>query len=380
MTIVLAPTLHEAERYRFTFAADITPVSSAHDLDEALAADAHEDLVVIAPDIEWSVALDIAKRYRTGRPRLGVVVQRRRADVTTLNQALRAGVREVVDADDAATLVAAAARSRVLSADLVPDIAVSNRRHQRGQLIVVFSPKGGTGKTMLATHLAVALAMADMRTCLVDLDLQFGDVAIALGMEPSRTTSDALGLRDAIDDHALNSLLLQYRTNLSVLPAPTRPAEAEFISPDLVETLLGGLLASYDFVIADSPPSFTDNVLRAMDMADMHMLVSTPDIASLKSLRVALDTLNDLGYPAAKRRIILNRDEPNLGLSHSDIRAIVPSAIDARIPMSRDVIVCLNRGTTVIEESPRHPVSRAIRSLAQRIVAEQPTQVPASVA
>jgi len=377
MTIVLAPTIEEADRYQFTLASDVVPVASAGDLEEVLQREPEHDLIIIAPDIEWQSALDIAERCRMTRPNLGVIAQRRRIDVTSLSQALRSGIRELVDADDASALVAASIRSREISAALARTPTTGGAR--RGQLIVVFSPKGGTGKTMLATNLSVALAMDDVRTCLVDLDLQFGDVAIALGLEPTRTTSDALGLRDSVDEHALNSLLLNYRTNVAVLPGPTRPADAEFISQELITNLLEGLLLMHDVVIVDTPPSFTEHVLRALDLADLHLLVATPDMASLKSMRVAIDTLNALGYPATKRRIILNRDEPNLGLGSKDIRTILNMPVSARIPVHRDVVVALNRGQTIVGEDPRNPVSRAIRRLARQLSVETASRIKVAV-
>lgn len=367
MTVVFAPTVRDAERFRFTLATDITPVASVTELEDVLVAHPEEDLVVVSADIDWRVLLDTVERYRVSRPDVGFVVLRRRMDVSSLTQAIRAGVREVVDSDDAAALVEACARSHEVSARMATTTRTTQGSASRGRLITVFSPKGGTGKTMLATNLAVAFAKQQFRTCLIDLDLQFGDVAIALRLEPTRTTSDALGLRDAIDEHALTSLLLPYRPNLSVLPGPTRPADAEFISADLVATLLDGLLAMHDVVIVDTPPAFNDTVLRALDMADVHILVTTPDLASLKSVRVALDTLNALGYPASKRQVILNRDEANIGLTQGDIRDILHMPITARIPTHRDVVVALNHGTTVVESNPRNPVARSIIGLAQEL-------------
>lgn len=367
MTIVFAPTIRDAERFRFTLATDVTPVASVTELEDALVAHPNEDLVVVSAEIDWRVLLDTVERYRVSRPDVGFVVQRRRMDVASLTQAIRAGVREVVDADDAAALVEACTRSHEVSARLAKTTKATHSGSSRGRLITVFSPKGGTGKTMLATNLAVAFAKQQFRTCLIDLDLQFGDVAIALRLEPTRTTADALGLRDAIDEHALQSLLLPYRPNLSVLPGPTRPADAEFITADLVTTLLDGLLAAHDVVIVDTPPAFNDTVLRALDMADVHVLVTTPDLASLKSVRVALDTLNALGYPASKRQVILNRDEANIGLTQGDIRDILHMPIAARIPTNRDVVVALNHGTTVVEANPRNPVSKSITGLAEEL-------------
>lgn len=367
MTTVFAPTTRDAERYGFTMAADITPVVTVTELEDSLTRQPDEDLVIIHPDIDWKTVIDVVERYRVMRPVLGFVVLRRRMDVTSLTQALRSGIREMVDADDAAALVEACTRSREVSRSLMTPTDQSLRSTSKGKVITVFSPKGGTGKTMLATNLAMALAKRNMRTCLVDLDLQFGDVAVALRLEPTRTTSDALGLREAIDEHALTSLLLPYRPNLSVLPGPTRPADAEFISADLVSTLLDGLRSMFDIVIIDTPPAFNDVVLRALDISDVHLLVTTPDLASLKSLRVALDTLNALGYPSGKRQIVLNRDEANIGLTQGDIRQILQMPVAVRIPADRDVIVALNHGATVIEESPRNPVSRSIAKLADQL-------------
>lgn len=373
MTTVIAPTARDAERFGFTIASEITPVETLKELDESLAQNPGEELVIVHPDIDWKTTIDVVERYRLTRPELGFVVVRRRMDVASLAQALRSGVREVVDADDAAALVDACNRSRDVSRRLTSTMEHTRIDSSTGTTITVFSPKGGTGKTMLATNLAVALAKKDLRTCLVDLDLQFGDVAIALRLEPTRTTADALGLRDTIDEHALTSLLLPYRSNLSVLPGPTRPADAEFISPELISTLLDGLKSMHDFVVVDTPPSFNDVVLKALDVSDVHILLTTPDLASLKSLRVAIDTLDALGYPSSKRRIVVNRDEANIGLTHADIRQILQAPVAVRIPADRGVIIALNHGKAVLEENPRNPVSRAISTFAAQIAVVHPT-------
>jgi pilus assembly protein CpaE len=133
----------------------------------------------------------------------------------------------------------------------------------------------------------------------------------------------------------------------------------------------------HDVVIVDTPPAFNDVVLRALDLSDLHLLVTTPDLASLKSLRVALDTLDALGYPVAKRQIIVNRDEANVGLTQRDIRQILQMPVTLRIPADRDVVVALNHGATVLEHSPRSPVSKAIERLVDHLattMASTPTQ------
>lgn len=367
MPVVLGEPERDAERFRFTLTDDVVVVETAQKLDQYLEGHMSEDLVVIGPDVPMNVATAVAEGYRLQRPFLGVVLLRRRIEVSTMNEALRAGVREVVPADDVEALVGACKRSQTVSEQL-RSVEVGETKAKRGKIILVFSSKGGCGKTTVSTNLAAALAGdgGNGTVCLVDFDLETGDVAIALQLDPARTISDALGMQGGLDERALSSLVVPYKPNMDCLLAPTRPADAEFISATLASEVIRVLSGMYDYVVIDSPPAFTDVILKCFDMADAYVLLTTLDMPALKNLKVTLDTLDNLGFPRAKWQIVLNRSGSRVGLTAADIEHTVGIPISVEIPSSVEVPASLNEGVTVVEAHPRHPVARAVMGLADK--------------
>lgn len=367
MTVILGDAARDTHRIRLTLNDDPDVVDSVQSMVGFLDDHEDEDLVIIGPDIPMAVASEIAEKYRVDRPSLGVILLRRRVELSTMAEALRAGIREVVTADDAEALAGACSRSRGVSRQL---------RHQerpaadtrKARIVLVFSAKGGCGKTTLATNLAEAFASLDAgRVCLVDFNLDFGDVAIALQIEPVRTISDALGMQGGLDQHGVSSLVIPYKERFDVLLAPTQPADAEFITTELTSEVLGLLAEVYDFVVIDSPPAFSDVVLKCFDMADSYVLLTTLDMLALKNFKVTLDTLDALGYPRARWNIVLNRCDSRVGLSPEDMEQVIGAMTSARLPSSKDVPASLNTGVTLVSASPRHPFSRAVIGLARMI-------------
>ena len=174
-----------------------------------LSEDRRESLLVVGADIDLTAALSVVEGLRLERPEVGVVLMRRRLDVTVLAQALRAGVREVVSSDDLATLTDACQRSRELSQRL-GSVGEATPSHQ-GRVVTVFAAKGGVGKTTMSTNLAAELATAGSKVLLVDLDLAFGDVAITLGLMPERTSADLVAMSGHLDEHGLASVVTPTR-------------------------------------------------------------------------------------------------------------------------------------------------------------------------
>lgn len=359
-----------AERSEFALGAEIAKVDSPQSLDAYLKEAPDEQLVIIGPDVSITIATELAERYRVARPSLGIVLARQRPDLVAMTQAMRAGVREVVAADDTAELASACRRSLAVS-EQFRSAAQQAPSSGRGRLIVVFASKGGCGKTTVSTNLATSFAKAGgTKVCLVDFDLQFGDVGIALQLEPTRSVSDAIGMSGGVDDVAASSLVMRYRPNFDVLLAPPRPADAEFISADVAGDVLEGLLRQYDVVVVDSPPAFNDVVLRAFDMADEYVLITTLDMPALKSLKVSLDTLEVLGYSRDRWNIVLNRSDSRVGLTPDDVERAIGMSIPTRIPSSSAVPSSINQGVTLVESSPRHPVSRSIAGLADALMSK----------
>jgi pilus assembly protein CpaE len=364
MTLLLESDPATAETLALAIGRDTVTVESVHALVRALDDRPEEILVVIGADVDLTAALDLATDYRGKRPELGVVLLRRRVDVSVLGQALRAGIREVVNPDDLTALGDACRRSREVSHRIQGTVHVDHSTD--GQVVTVFAAKGGTGKTTVATNLAVALAEAGRsRVCLVDLDLAFGDIAIAMQLVPARTIVDAVGMQGNMDATGLQSLLTPHSPGVSTILAPLEPGDADRIPAAVVSELIRTLRTMFDFVVIDTPPAFTEPVLAAFDLSDHYVLLATMDIPALKNLRLTLDMLDLLGYPRDSWTIVLNRSDSKVGLTLSDVEKALKLPIGAKIPSSGDVSASINKGVPLLLDQPSHPVSIAIRDLAR---------------
>jgi MinD-like ATPase involved in chromosome partitioning or flagellar assembly len=238
-----------------------------------------------------------------------------------------------------------------------------------GRIITVFAAKDGSGKTTVATNLAVALcAPGDRRVCLVDLDLQFGDVASVLGLRAGRSLCDALPSAGSLTTEQVVDLMTQYRPGLDCLLAPAGPGNAMKIPHTLVDELLHVAREVYDFVVIDTPAQFNASVLAALDAADHHVLVATSERPSLKNLRLILDVL-DLLYDAGSRSVVVNRSDRRADLAAADVDQLVRTPISIQLPNWTDVPASINRGEPITVGCPDHPVSQAVRRLADALVA-----------
>ena len=192
----------------------------------ALDEDPRQTLVVIGPEVPLEAACELAERERVVRPHLGVILLRHRIDITALGQALRSGVREVVQSDDQTALADAVRRSLALTVQLTGSAGEGGRE---GRIVTVFSAKGGVGKTTVATNLAAYLASTGARTLLVDLDLMFGDVAISLQLLPDSSIRDLVSMSGHLDIDGIQSVVTTHeiertqRDRSAVRPGGCRP-------------------------------------------------------------------------------------------------------------------------------------------------------------
>jgi pilus assembly protein CpaE len=336
-----------------------------------------EDTIVLGPGVSDGEAFAVADYMRVHRTSLGVILVRDEVTTPLLQEALRAGVREVVDHRDTIGLQAAVKRSAHLAATLrdqapapVAAAPVPADGGTRGRVITVFSSKGGCGKTTIATNLATALAeRGRRRVVILDLDLAFGDVAIAMQLFPAHTIADAVPLNGAIDTTAVQAMLTPHSAGLSVIVAPTEPTASESIPATLVSHLIDVLRSEFDYIVIDTPANFDDPVLAALDVSDLIALVATPDVPALKNLKISMETLVELSYSREKFRLILNRSDAKVGISHSEVEKTAQMSLSAQIPSSRDVSATVNRGVLIVQDDPKHPVSLAIRRFADADVA-----------
>lgn len=381
MYIVWTDTGDEFTRIKLTLGAGSKRASSMHDVTDFL--DRYPDcqMVIIGATIKENSAFEISSRLRISAPYVNVILLRNRIDVATLSSALTAGFRDVVDAQDAAALVSAVKRCEEISRQMAKSEVATSMESTEGKVITVYSAKGGCGKTTVATNLAASLArMSSARVCLVDLDLQFGDVAVALRIEPTKTISHALEMKENIDSQSLSHVLLRYDDSFDTLLAPTSPSDIEFISPEFIQNILMILQGMYDFVIIDASPTFNDLLIRALEASDCILLLTTLDMPAIKNLKVALSTIDAVGYPNSQIRIIVNRADAKIGLTIDDVEAFVGVKIFDSIPSSTDVSASTNQGIPIVIAHPKHPVSRAIEGIAQSVLALAKSNLSEAVA
>ena len=234
----------------------------------------------------------------------------------------------------------------------------------RTKVIVVVSPKGGSGKTAVSSNLAVALAQRHPgRVVAVDLDVQFGDLGLALSLTPERTLAQ-LARANQIDATTVKLHLTSSSHGLFVLAGATDPVDADSVGHVHVSQVLPLLAESFDYVIVDTPAGLDERTLAALECATDVLLVSSLDVTSIRSLRKAHDALDHLGIEA-ERRLILNRSDSKVGLDPSDAEEVMGMKIACSIPSSRDVPLSLNLGTPVVASEPKSAVARQLQHLAE---------------
>jgi pilus assembly protein CpaE len=242
----------------------------------------------------------------------------------------------------------------------------SGGRH--GKIVTVFSPKGGTGKTVTATNLAAACAKFEGRkTLLLDLDLQFGDAAIMLGVEPEKTIYDLVVAPGELDSEKLAGYITKHACGLSVLPAPLRPEDAELVTEAKLGRLLEVARESFDVIVVDTSPFFHGPMLATLDRTDELLLLCSLDVPTLKNLRLALQTLDLLSFPKSRVRIVLNRSNSKVGMKPNEVEGALGMKVRFEVPSDRAVPLAVNRGNPVVLAEESADVSRAIKSMAKEM-------------
>ena len=289
-----------------------------------------------------------------------------------LDVALEAGVEDVLVLPEPVENVAFAIRRAGRSAL----VRRADGKGERGVIATVFSPKGGTGKTVISTNLATALAKdLGKRTLLIDLDLQFGDSAILLGVEPERTLADLASAPGELDSEKLAGYVAHHASGLDVLAAPLRPEGAEVVSDEGIASVLDVARNTYDAVVIDTAPLFHGAVLTAIDWTDELLVVCSPDVASLKNVYLSLRTLSLLSFPTERMRLVLNNPHAGGGLTRSEVEGALPMKVNIEVPYDRGVRPALNRGVPAVIADPKGGVAVAVRELAVMLVptpAEEP--------
>jgi pilus assembly protein CpaE len=304
-------------------------------------------------------------------------------DIAAIREHTRASVILVASGGEAASMLEQALEQDVADVLLLPQLThnvvfairkASHARRQlqtavhRGRVITVFSPKGGTGKTVVSTNLAATLAKTEgKRTLLLDLDLQFGDAAIMLGLEPTKTIYDLVVAPGELDSEKLAGYVTKHPCGVDVLAAPLRPEDAELIVESKVTALIEVARTSYDAIVVDTSPFFHGPMLATLDRTDQLLVLCGLDVPTLKNVRLALQTLELLSFPASRIHYVMNRASANVGLKTREVEDGLKVKVGHELPMDRTVQLCVNRGEPAVLAEPRSEFSRGLATLAKQV-------------
>ena len=332
----------------------------------------HPDTVILGPDaVAGSFVL--ADRIATHWPGAALLLVSG-ADAATLRAAMRAGIRDILDPAEAPDVWAetiASARDSAherLSAALLEESSAHAAEEPASQLIVVVSSKGGSGKTTIATNLAVGLATAEPRsTVIVDLDIEFGDVANALRLTPDRWLQDAVFGPARNDTMVLKTFLAEHESGLFAVCAPETPEGASGITAEHISHLLGQLAHEYRYVVVDTAPGLSEHTLAALEQATDTVYVCGLDVPSIRGLRKEFDVLTELGLRAKREHLVINNADARAGLLVADAESTLGRSADVVIPAHRSVRLSTNEGVPLVASARRGRIVKPLRQLVELI-------------
>jgi len=246
-----------------------------------------------------------------------------------------------------------------------------------GQVVAVFSPKGGVGRTTIGVNLAVAAAAElGKKVTLVDGSFQFGDVAVLLNLNPKDKSMAELvpELESGHDPESVEAFTMNHSSGIHVLLAPPSPEMAELITPAGVKHVLEILRARSEVVVVDCAAWFNDTILGILDLADVVLTVLTLEITSIKNIRLFLEVAEQLGY-SHKIRLVLNRADTTLGIRVADVEHSIGRKVDHTIVSDgRAVVYALNRGVPFVLSNRESQVSQDVFRMTASIVGSREAQ------
>jgi pilus assembly protein CpaE len=308
-------------------------------------------------------------------PETAVVIMSVQGEMEYLRKAMAAGARDFLNkpfsSDD---LVNTIMRAYDIESQRKRSSKVTRVKEEiKSKVISVFSTKGGVGKTTIASNLAVSLARASKkRVALVDLDLQFGDVAIMLNASIKNTISDLIKEINMLDSDMMEDYLVTHFSGVRILPAPVKPEYAEYVTSSHVEKTINTLKEYYHYIIVDNSASFHETALAALDISDRILLVSTLDLPTIKNVKAGLDVMETLRYPKEKINIVVNKASEQFGIKYKDFENTLKHQIWGFIPEdSQTVITSANKGFPFVMTRAETKVAKAILSIANEILKEK---------
>jgi pilus assembly protein CpaE len=315
---------------------------------------------IIALGSNPELALKFIERLNKERPNTAIISAAQDASPDLIIRSMRAGAKEFlripISTEELRTVL-----------DRISDFSTTQVEapKKKGKMIAVFSSKGGCGTSFIATNLA---AVMSAKTCLVDLNLQAGDLPLFLGVEAKYSIADMVEKRSRLDDELIASLVTPHSSKLSLLAAPREADSADEIEPQHIFEVLQKLRESYEYIVLDPQHTFDSITLAALDQSDEIVLVLTLDIPAIRSTQRALEIFDRLGYPRKKVRIVVNRWSKQIDLDLRQVEKFLGEPVVGFVPSDYQLAVSsINLGTPLVQCDSSSKISAEIRRIAQTV-------------
>jgi pilus assembly protein CpaE len=340
---------------------DIQVVGLVHGLDETwrILQETTTDLLVVACAGYSDRALFLVDAASKQRPERPVIVMSDAPANGFVRRLFESGADDIVllpESADRVLFTFHKAVARKQGSAVASGVAVA-------PMICVLGPKGGSGKTVTACNLVVGLADAGYSPLLIDLDLQFGDAGLAMGLAPDKTIYDLAKSGGSTDADKIEAYLATHESGARVLLAPTRPDHATVVTVDFLREVYAALRRRFDYVVVDTPPGFTPEVIASIDSSSHLCVVGMLDALSLKNTKLGLETLDLMGYDDERVCLVLNRADSRVGIDRDDVAAVVGRMPDVMVPSDREVARSVNEGAPIVLSRERSDAARAFREL-----------------
>jgi len=382
-------TRDQLEKLLF-FEKDIEVVAKASNGREAIAlARQHRPQVILMdinmPDMDGIAATEA---ILTQDPTIQVIIMSVQGETDYIRRAMLAGAREFlikpISADDLYRSIRHVARLAA-TRPVVPVMGMSGQTASGpsgvdGEIFAVFSPKGGVGVSSIAANLAVAIRQqTNKKVALVDGNVLFGDLSVLLNLRLDKTILDLASRIEGLDRDLLNDVMATHPTQIRVLLAPPDPQRGELVTADQIRTILEALRQEFHYVIVDTPASFQDRSLAALDLAQRVITLMTLEMHCIRNVKLFLEVADLLGYPADKVMLVLNKATNRTGIRAEDVEKHLQRKLALQIgDAAQEMTLAINQGTPLILAKPNHQVSKDIMNLARELVAKSSKEAAAS--
>jgi pilus assembly protein CpaE len=345
-------------------------VGEAADGNEALekAGILEPELVLMDINMPKMDGIEATRKFSQQHPHIGVILISINDEIQNFRRAMLAGAKEYLvkplspeEISTAVRQVAELSRQKVAQGKSAePDRPQPPPNDNK--LITIFGTKGGVGKSVICTNLAVSAAQQHAKVAMIDLDVQFGDLSIMVNVNPRKTIAEMMQEGEKPSREMLESYLYE-RYGVQLLSAPNKPELAEMVVPRRVQEIFDICRQEYTYTFVDTPSFIDELSLTALEQSDLILLIITLDLPTIKNVKKGIDILKSLQL-LNRARLILNRSSGIAGIEPHDIERVLNMKIKGEIPSDGKLVVSsLNQGIPFVRMNPKAPISKGIQSL-----------------